>query len=219
MYITSSESIRCSFPVFTFESLVDLSTHFGTSKCVCVSHLQSKATQLVCMYLYSSKASSVCPKILYPLPLTICTFYWLLIENRKIKLRLSECTRQQVWVCSCSNLLYFNLPISMQTISRKSSFGNYNIAKEFIDWCSVTADSPADCHPAAAPSGAAAAPPQPAEARPAVCASYQPSYSPRYVSNTPCCRFIYCRAQTPKQIFFSYSGWFLLVIARMLCFK
>lgn len=109
-YVTSSESIRCSFPVFTLESLMDLSTHFGTSKCVCVSHLLSKATQIVCMNLYSSKASSVCPKIIYPLPLTICTFCWLLIENRKIKLRLSECTRQQVWVCS-SNLLYFSLQL------------------------------------------------------------------------------------------------------------
>lgn len=59
-----------------------------------------------------------------PFTIKTCQNCWLLIENRKIKLRLSECTRQQVWVCSCSNLLYFSLPISMQMISRKSSFGN-----------------------------------------------------------------------------------------------
>lgn len=47
-------------------------------------------------------------------------------------------------------------------------------------YLSITADSPADCHPAAAPSGAAAASPQPAETRPAVCPSHQPNYNPRY---------------------------------------
>lgn len=46
-----------------------------------------------------------------------------------------------------------------------------------------------------------------------------PATPPGMCLNTPCCRFIYCRAQTPKQIVFSYSGWFLLVIARMLGFK
>lgn len=47
-------------------------------------------------------------------------------------------------------------------------------------WSLLAADSPADRHSAAAPSGAAATSAQPAEARPAVCASYQPHHSPRY---------------------------------------
>lgn len=45
---------------------------------------------------------------------------------------------------------------------------------------SVTADGPADRHPAAAPPGAAAASPQPAETRPAVRPALQPRGSSRY---------------------------------------
>lgn len=46
---------------------------------------------------------------------------------------------------------------------------------------SVSADSPANCHSAAAPADAAAASAQPAEARPSVCSPRQPHRSSRYV--------------------------------------